>query len=57
MPSSKSYRELHDRVAGRPGVAKRLAALRRDTLAEIARDEPADRQAPATPPRAPTPEK
>ena len=35
MPNSKSYRELHDRVARRPGATERLAALRRDTLAEI----------------------
>ena len=35
MPNSKSYRELHDRVARRPGAAERLAALRQDTLAEI----------------------
>ena len=41
MPNSKSYRELHDRVARRPGAAERLAALRRDTLAEIGLPEPA----------------
>ena len=57
MPSSKSYRELHDRVAGRPGAAERLAALRRDTLAEIGRDKSADRRALPTSPRARTPKK
>jgi len=35
MPSTKSYRNLHDRVVARPGAAERLAALREDTLAEI----------------------
>ena len=35
MPSTKSYRELHDKVAKRSGAAERLAALRADTLAEI----------------------
>ncbi|HEX6221191.1 MAG TPA: helix-turn-helix domain-containing protein [Acidimicrobiia bacterium] len=35
MPSTKSYRELHERVASRPGVAERVAALRNETLAEI----------------------
>ncbi len=35
MPSTKSYRELHDKVAKREGTAERLAALRADTLAEI----------------------
>ena len=41
MPNSKSYRELHDRVARRSGAAERLAALRQDTLAEIGLPEPA----------------
>lgn len=35
MPSTKSYRELHDQVVARPEAADRLAALRDDTLAEI----------------------
>jgi len=35
MPSTKSYRELHDRVASRSGAVERLAALRKETLAEI----------------------
>ena len=55
MPSSKSYQELHDRVVARPGAAERLAALRRDTLAAIGRDELPGRQALATSPGARTP--
>ncbi len=35
MPRTKSYQELHDRIAERPGAAERLATLRLDTLAEI----------------------
>ncbi len=35
MPNTSPYRELHDRVAARPGAADRLAALRLDTLAEV----------------------
>lgn len=35
MPSTKSYRRLHEEVVGRPGAAARLAALREDTVAEI----------------------
>jgi len=35
MPSSKSYQQLHDRVASRPGATERLAALREETLGEI----------------------
>jgi len=35
MPSTKSYQKLHERVASRPGAAERLAALRKETLAEI----------------------
>ena len=35
MPSTKSYRDLHSKVAARPGAAERLAALRDETLAEI----------------------
>jgi DNA-binding Xre family transcriptional regulator len=35
MPSTKSYRRLHEKVVARPGAAERLAALREDTLAEI----------------------
>ena len=41
MPGTKPYRELHDRVTARPGAAERLAAIRRDTLAEIGLPEPA----------------
>ena len=37
MSSSKSYRELHEKVLARPEVEKRLAALRSETLAEIGR--------------------
>ena len=35
MPNTKSYRDLHDQVLARPGEAERLAALRKETLAEI----------------------
>ncbi len=35
MPSTKSYRRLHEEVVTRPGAVERLAALREDTLAEI----------------------
>ena len=35
MPSTKSYRQLHDRVTARPGAAERLAELRKETLAEM----------------------
>ena len=35
MPNTSPYREIHDRVAARPGAPERLAALRQDTLAEI----------------------
>ena len=35
MPNTTPYRELHDRVAERPGAAERLASLRLETLAEI----------------------
>ena len=35
MPNTRSYKELHRHVAGRPGAAERLAALRTETLAEI----------------------
>jgi DNA-binding XRE family transcriptional regulator len=35
MPSTKSYRDLHDEVTARPGAAERLPALRNETLAEI----------------------
>ena len=40
VPSTSSYRELHDRVAARDGAAERLAALRRDTLIEIGLHQP-----------------
>jgi DNA-binding transcriptional regulator YiaG len=35
MPSTRSYKELHDRVVARPGASERLTALRDQTLAEI----------------------
>lgn len=35
MPSTRTYKDLHDRVAARPGAAERLAALCQETLAEI----------------------
>ena len=35
MPTTKSYRQLHDRVTARPGAAERLAELRTETLAEM----------------------
>lgn len=35
MPSTKSYRQLHEQVATRPGAARRLAGLRKRTLAEM----------------------
>lgn len=35
MPSTQSYRALHDEVRARPGAEERLAALRSETLAEI----------------------
>jgi DNA-binding XRE family transcriptional regulator len=35
MPTTKSYRQLHEEVAQRAGVAERLAELREHTLAEI----------------------
>ena len=35
MPSTHKYKDLHDRVAARPGASERLAALRQETLAEI----------------------
>jgi len=35
MPSTQSYRALHDEVPARPGAEERLAALRSETLAEI----------------------
>ncbi len=35
MSSTKSYRELHDRVVARPGATERLKALREGTLVEI----------------------
>lgn len=38
MPSTKKYRQLHDRVLARPGAAERLRALRDDTLTEIGLD-------------------
>ena len=35
LPNTKSFRDLYDQVLARPGAAERLAALRKDTLAEI----------------------
>ena len=35
MPTTRSYRELHERVIARPGAKERLAALRIETLTEI----------------------
>ena len=35
MPSTRSYRILHDEVAACPGATERLSALRDETLAEI----------------------
>lgn len=35
MPSTKSYRLLHDQIAARPGAAKRLTELRMATSAEV----------------------
>lgn len=35
MPSTKSYQQLHERVAARPGAALRLAKLRKRTLVEM----------------------
>lgn len=35
VPSTKSYRKLHDEVTSRPGAAERLVALREETVTEI----------------------
>lgn len=35
MPSTKSYRELHEQVVDRPGATERLGALRDETLIEV----------------------
>lgn len=35
MPSTKSYKLLHEQVVARPGARERLAALRKATLQEI----------------------
>lgn len=35
MPSTKSYKLLHEQVVARPGAEERLAALREATLEEI----------------------
>lgn len=35
LPNTKNFRDLHDQVLARPGAAERLAALRKETLAEI----------------------
>ncbi len=36
MAETKPYRRLHDQVVARPGAIERLAALREETLEEIA---------------------
>lgn len=35
MPSTKSYRQLHEQVVARPGAARRLAGIRKEILAEM----------------------
>ncbi len=35
MPTTKNYRDLHDRVVERPGALERLNALREETLMEV----------------------
>lgn len=50
MPSTKSYRQLHEQVAARPGAALRLAMLRKQTLAEM--KEHQFQQAPCRSPKA-----
>lgn len=35
MPSTKSYKDLHEQIVARPGAAERLAALRGETLSTI----------------------
>lgn len=35
MPSTKSYQQLHEQVAARPGAALRLAKLRKRTLVKV----------------------
>lgn len=47
MPSTKSYKLLHEQVTARPGAEERLAALRKATLQEISRYE--QRQASSQP--------
>jgi len=39
IPSTKSYRQLQEQVASRPGASKRLAGLRKRTLAEMKEHE------------------
>lgn len=39
MPSTKSYKLLHEQVTARPGAEERLAALRKATLREISLHE------------------
>ena len=46
MPSTTSYRALHDEVLARPGAEERLAALRSETLAEIFDDGDAETAVP-----------
>lgn len=35
MPSTHSFRELHEQVMAKPGAAERLAEIRKEALAEI----------------------
>ena len=50
MPNSKSYRELHDRVARHPAPPSvSLRTIRQDTLAEIGLPEPASCESPTAP--------
>ncbi len=35
MPTTRNYRDLHDRVVERPGALERLNALREETLMEV----------------------
>lgn len=39
MPSIKSYRQLHEQVAARPGAARRLAGLRKRSLIKMKEHE------------------
>lgn len=35
MPNTRNFQDLHEQVLAKPGVAERLAELRKGTLAEI----------------------